>query len=187
MNSDALKKAVDKFNLFIDKLKQDKKALSIVFIGLLGLFLITFSGFSSDDETQDAVIEVNSSSDVYITNEELTTQLVALLEQIDGAGTVSAMITFDSSEEYVYAYDYSEDYEQDDDSSSTKYESQYIIINNDSNEDGLVIKSIYPTVRGVAIVCDGADNAVVKSRIISTVSALFDISQTKISVAQVAQ
>ncbi len=151
------------------------------------LFLITFSGFTSDDEAQESVLDVNSSADVYITNEELTMQLVELLEKIEGAGQVSAMITFESSEEYVYAYDYSEDYDQDDDSSSNKYESQYIIINDDSNETGLIIKSIYPTVRGVAIVCDGADNAVVKSRIISTVSALFDISQTKISVAQVAQ
>lgn len=186
INSLQISKINENLNVFIDKIKKDKKALTIVIIGLLGIFLITLSGVDTDEDERQ-IIQVNTSEDGYITNEELSQQLEALLEKIEGAGSVSVMITFDSSYETVYAYDYTESLDQDDDSSSNNYKSEYIIIDEDSNENGLIIKSIYPTIRGVAIVCDGADSAVVKQRIISTVSALFDISTTKISVAQVAK
>lgn len=186
MNNTQIAKINQYANSFIDKIKKDKKALFIVIIGLLAIFLITLSGSSEQEDTQED-IDTSTSSTSYTTNEDLTNQLIVLLEQIEGAGSVSAMITFDSTQEVIYAYDYSESYSNDDDSSSNNYENEYIIIDEDSNENGLIVKTIYPTIRGVAIVCDGADNAVVKQRIISTVSALFDISSAKISVAQVAQ
>ena len=57
-------------------------------------------------------------------------------------------------------------------------------IENDEDENGLLTKSVYPHVCGVAIVCDGAGDSVIKQRIIETVCALFDINSTNISVVR---
>ena len=54
--------------------------------------------------------------------------------------------------------------------------------NGSNNEECLVIKVFEPTVKGVAVVAQGADNPTVKNAILQTVCALFDISSAKVSV-----
>ena len=44
------------------------------------------------------------------------------------------------------------------------------------------IKSVYPEIKGVAVVCEGASDPVVREQIVSVITALFDISSKNISV-----
>lgn len=93
------------------------------------------------------------------------------------------MITLENCYENVYAKGYNE--KQDSEENSQKYESEedYIIVKNGSNnEECLVIKVYEPTVKGVAVIAEGAGNAKVKNAITQTVCALFDIDSTKVSV-----
>ena len=46
------------------------------------------------------------------------------------------------------------------------------------------MKEYLPAVQGVAVVCDGADNSAVRACVTETVSALFDISVSKVSVTK---
>ena len=46
-----------------------------------------------------------------------------------------------------------------------------------------MIKEIYPEIRGIAVVCDGGNNPVIKEQLVSILSALFGINTNRISVA----
>ncbi|MBQ4604094.1 MAG: stage III sporulation protein AG, partial [Clostridia bacterium] len=61
---------------------------------------------------------------------------------------------------------------------------EYVIVDGDSGERGIVVRVAEPKIRGVAVVCKGADSETVRSRIVETVTALLDISSARVSVAK---
>lgn len=162
-----------KIDEVIKRLKDDKKALLIIICAVIGMVMILLSGGTGDSKKSAADNKAKSESAVV--NEE---KLQKLLSEIEGAGKVKVMITYEESEEEVFAFDKDEKLQ----SGEQNFKSDYIIIKNDEGETGLKLKTVYPEVRGVAVVCSGADNPVTKERIISVVSALFDISTKNISV-----
>ena len=164
----------------LKKLKADKRVLIIIAVGVLGMALIFLS------ELKPAAKDVQNKpvSETLSYEESIELKLKTLIESIEGAGKAQVMVVFDSSKEEVFAKDTDEDVENNDKDSSQKTKSKYIIIENDDGENGLLTKSVYPHVCGVAIVCDGAGDSVIKQRIIETVCALFDINSTNISVVR---
>ncbi len=163
------------------KLKKDKKSMFIMVLGLVGIMLILFSelGDESKAETKGGTQEMQ-----VICETQLTESLEKLIENIDGAGKTKVMLTFESYSESAYAADTQESSGNDGEKDFSK---EYIIIDGADGEQGLLLKITAPEVRGVAVVCQGGSNPVIKEQIISTVSALFDISSNKISVATMAK
>lgn len=162
----------EKINGFIDRIKKDKKALLIISVALLGMMLILFSGEDSK-EFKDSQL-----SEVVYSSEEYEEKLSKLVSEIDGVGRVSVMITFESGEENVFASD-DEEFIREEEKKTKK---DYIIIDTEKGETGLKIKSVYPKIKGVAVVCEGASDPVVREQIVSVITALFDISSKNISV-----
>lgn len=163
-----------------ERLKKDKKALVTVIVGILGMLLIMLSElplFSSSAE------DVNVNAYIYH-NENLEAEVEKLLSKVNGAGKVSVMLTYESDEEKIYATDTETEVQGENKSQNS---SRHIIVDSSSGETGLVVKTIYPEIRGVAIVCSGADNPVVRSEISALVSALFDIGSNRISIARRAE
>lgn len=172
MNTEELKQ------IFI-RLKNDKKSLIIIFIGIVGMLLIMFSG----DDDNKAGQNNNSDSHIILSETQLADEVERFIENITGAGKTRVILTFESYEETVYAKDKDEKYSNN---SETDINSEYVIIDNGDSEAGLKIKVISPKIRGVAVICQGGNEPTVKAQIISALSALFDISTNKISVAQMA-
>lgn len=164
----------------LKKLKEDKRFLIIIAVGVLGMALIFLS------ELKPAAKDVHNEpeNETLSYEESIELKLKTLIESIEGAGKARVMVVFDSSKEEVFAKDTDEDVEKNEKDGSQKTKSKYIIIENDDGENGLLTKSVYPRVCGVAIVCDGAGDSVIKQRIIETVCALFDINSTNISVVR---
>lgn len=162
-----------KIDEVIKRLKDDKKAALIIFCTVIGMVMILLSG--GTDDSQKVIADKSEGAESIVVSEE---RLQKLLSEIEGAGKVKVMITYEESAEEVFAFDKDEQIQSDE----QNYKSDYIIIKNDEGETGLKLKTVYPEVRGVAVVCSGADNPVTKERIISVVSALFDISTKNISV-----
>lgn len=156
----------------ISKIKKDKKAILILCIGIFGMLLILFSG--SDESTAKNEVKETYNIDRELTEEKLEN----LLSKIEGAGKVKVMITYEASEENIYAVDTDEK----SDSKERSLKSEHIIIEETNGETGMKVKTVYPKIKGVAVVCDGASNAVIKEQITSVISALFDISTNSISV-----
>lgn len=162
------------------KLISDKKTAFMLILGVVGIFLIMLSGSEKEEKSHIA----KSGDDAVIMSEtELSDRLETLLESIDGAGKVRVMITFRSYRETVYAENTEENIGADGEIDSSD---EYIIIDGEEGETGLRLKIISPEIKGVAVICQGGNNPVIKEQIISVVSALFDISSNKISVAVMA-
>ena len=108
-------------------------------------------------------------------SDNIQEEVEAVIESIKGAGEAKVFITYESNTENVYAINIDEKT----DGTDLHYKSEYIITD---EEQGLIIKVIYPKVRGVAVICEGGNDPLVKEKIYSVISALFDISTSRISV-----
>lgn len=153
-----------------DKLKKDKKTLAIILVGLIGMLIIM--SVPSDNKKHKAA--ENTVTYSYNT-ENIQNEVESLLESIKGAGETKVFITYESDMENVYAVNVDEK----SDGSDAHYKSEYIITD---DESGLILKVMYPKVRGVAVICKGGGDPIIKEKIYSVISALFDISTNKISV-----
>lgn len=166
-----MKEAVKKI---LEKIKKDKRMAAIICVGLAGIILLTLSEIFPQKEDESKA-ETSQISDSY--EEDIERRLTSIVSAINGAGRTQVMVTLDSGDENVYAVK--------EKSNESSLEREYIVIENDSDESGLLLKVIEPEVRGVAIVCDGADSANVRQEIVSTVSAVLGISTNRISIAKI--
>jgi stage III sporulation protein AG len=161
----------------------------LIIIGVLGIALIFLADLFSPKASTTNQISVNSDSNQYITDNEK--KLKKFIEEIEGAGKCEVMITLDSGSEYIYATEKRVNQNTVKDK-STNGESNEIredienktIVLNDSNggEKPLIIKEIQPKIKGVAIICEGGDRALVKNRIIEVVTSLLDVPTNKVCV-----
>lgn len=159
------------------KIKKDKKTVVITLIGFLLMFIILMSEFipvKADSEKSETKTEY---SDYCLTMEE---KIKSIVESIDGAGQTQVMITIAETTEYIYAKNIDSDSSEKNNNSN----SEYIIINIDDNDTGLLVKTIEPKIRGVAIVCEGGDNPTVQQQIYSAVSVVLNINTSKISISK---
>lgn len=162
----------------LEKIKRDKRIAAIVSIGLVGIILLTLSELmlqKSDAKQNEKAENVTDIRDSY--EENIEKRLTSIVSSIDGAGRTEVMVTLASGDENVYAVK--------EKSSDGSKEREYIVIDSDKNESGLLLKVIEPEIRGVAIVCEGADSAKIRQEIISSVSAVLGISTNRISIAKI--
>ena len=167
-------------NIICEKLKIDKKSAVLLIIGSAGVIILVLTQLlpfgRASPEKSDTDADENLSPAVYEQN--LEKRLAKLISDIDGAGEVSVMLTLESTDENVYA---KEEKNQSGEKSSTS-ESKYIVVKSDGDESGMLLKVSQPQVRGVAVVCSGADSAVVRREIINAVSSVLGISSSRVSV-----
>lgn len=166
----------------LKNLKIGKKNIILVAIAVLIMVLLLVSEFLTPENTENISKE---NTEIYSSQyiEKTEKELEALLENISGAGEVKVMITLENCYENVFAKGYSEKNDSKTDSQKSESEEEYIIVKNGSNnEECLVVKVYEPTVKGVAVIAQGAGNTQVKNAITQTVCALFDISTAKVSV-----
>ncbi len=164
--------------------KKDKKLPIILLLAILGIIFIFFSEFSKESKNnENNTEETSDSADFYASTTE--EKLRKIISSIEGAGETDVMVTVETGEENVYAKEIKSNEESNDSKSISNYEYEYIVIKSGtSSESGMLLKVVQPNIRGVAVVCDGGDNAAVRENIISTVSAVLDIKTNKISVCK---
>lgn len=165
-----------------DSLIKDKKMMLIIISAVAGIIFLVASEFLVTEKNEKITDEKITADDYAEMIEEKLTKLVS---SIDGAGEAVVMVTVETGEENVYAKEVKSDEESNENRSSSKYEYEYIVIKSgSSSENGMLLKVIEPNIRGVAIVCDGGENAAVRENIINAVSAVLDIKTNKISVSK---
>lgn len=169
------------FKELYSKLRKDKKTFAILIMGMAGILLILLSG-SGGNEKESVPSDFQQ---LLVKSEaEMSESLEKLIENIEGAGKAEVMLTFESYGETVYAHNNEENFSPD---GETDYMKEYIIIDGNNGENGLKLKVTAPEIKGVAVICQGGKNPVIKEQIVSVVSALFNISSNKISVAAMAK
>lgn len=174
-NTDVLK------NLFCE-MKKDKKQLLIVVAALIGIILIVISnleGLSADAE-EPSTVESDVFSEAEYT-EKLENKLEDMIASLNGAGRTKVSVILECDYETVYARDGS--YSHKDGASDE--ENEYIIIDSDKQEGGLILKTVTPKVRGVAVLCEGGDLPQVEIAVCEMLQALLDVGANHISVSKI--
>lgn len=123
--------------------------------------------------------------------DELEEKLEDMISSVDGAGKTKVLITLQNSTEYLYA---SEDKLSVNTSESTgtngsqsseakeNSENSYIIIDTDDGEKALIRTELMPSVNGVVVACEGADDPQVAERIEQVVTTALNISSKRVCI-----
>ena len=169
---------VNKLKEYLEKLKFDKKKI-IILIGFIGIALILLSEVVPQESSKSQNTDVQTDYSEYVSSlEEKTADLIS---SIDGVGKCKVMITLEQSDENIFA-------KNTDESTNSGYyykKSEYVLYEDNNNDTPVLVKQYFPKVKGVAVVCTGGDDVVVKEKVISSISSLFGISGTKISVSKI--
>lgn len=163
-------------------LKKDKRLLFLLISALLGIVFLLFSELIDfDNKKTEEELPVTT----YEYADMIENKLSELISSIDGAGEAVVMVTVETGEENVFAKEVKSDEDTNENKASSSFEYEYVVIKSgSSSENGMLLKVIEPEIRGVAIVCDGGENAKVRENIVNTVSAVLDIKTNKISVCK---
>lgn len=160
-----------------EKIKSDKKLFVIVVVCVLGVVLLVVSELfpeTPNDENKELEKFEEISFDAY--EKTLESRLKTLLESINGAGKVQVMITVESSDEKVYATETNK--------SDSSEERKYVLIDTEDTDDGLLLKISQPEIRGVAVVCQGADSPKVRQEITGAVTSVLGISTNRVNISK---
>ncbi|MEE1138364.1 MAG: hypothetical protein U0M02_07790 [Acutalibacteraceae bacterium] len=167
------------------KTKLSVKMLGAVLLLVTGAAVLIFSECSEKKNVVAQAETTQSETDVSEYTAKLEERLVSIISAIDGAGETKVMVTLESGSEEIYLSNF--DYGENSDSNgknSYERKDEFVIIDGSSGQEGIVIRTAEPKVRGVAVVCAGAGSDTVCAEIVEAVTALLDISSARVSVAK---
>lgn len=148
----------------------------LLIIVLIGVLMIIFS--DDNDETNEASLPTVFDEKAY--EENLEKRLKTIVEEIEGVGEVSVMVTLEGSALYSYATDVTSSTEADGDS---KRESTIVLQSGASSSKEAVISGYeLPKVKGAAVVSSNRLTETLRAKVIGVVSAALGVSSAKICV-----
>ncbi len=167
-----------------------KKGKALFIIGLSGILLIYLSTFlEGGKQTQKASTEPASMTSTQYCA-ELEEKVKRLVEGITGNDNVQVAVTLDTGVQYLYT---DENKKSGTDSNETasgvlksesteSTEQTYVTVKSaDGGEEALLRTEYMPTVRGVAVVCDGLTNEAA-NEITNAIMAALDITSKRVYV-----
>lgn len=160
----------------------------ILTAGAVGIGLILLSQFWPEKQAAPATAQLSAEEFVAKTEEKLKT----IVGSIEGAGQCQVMVTLENGVEYVYASQQkvNSDRVEDTGENSNKLqqrddtEQNIIIVDTQDGRQGLLVTEIQPTVKGVVVVCEGGDQALVQKRITDAITTALNISSKRVCVSK---
>lgn len=155
----------------------------IIFAGILGIALIFISSFmnQNSEESEIPAAETETTAEDYA--KKLEEDLENIISDISGAGKTNILITIDREIESVYQTDTDTTTKTDSESSQYSNKSSTVLIRGkNSTEEPIKVTEIMPKIKGVLVVCEGADSSVVKQNIIESVRTVLGVASSRVSV-----
>ena len=162
----------------------------ILTLAVAGIILIAVS-YIWDEQPELVTVSDATGSTLAEDARQLEERLTEIIGQVAGAGETCVMVTMDTTRESVYAEDITSQRRStqtgelgsgDEDFSE---ERTHVLLGNGSEESPLVEKRIEPIVRGVLILCEGAEDPVVEARVTEAVRTVLGISSSQICVEKI--
>ena len=150
-----------------------KKYRYAIVVLIIGLVLILIPNTDQSDTNEETSVPQTINTDT--TQEELK----HILSKIDGAGSVEVMLTVAEGEEIIYQEN--KDLSNEDNSTDSKFDT-VTVTDAQRNQTGLIRKINPPKYLGVIVLCQGADDPVVKLAIVDAVSKITGLGTNCISV-----
>ncbi len=196
-----IKKLFEMINKIISKKEKKKVIENAVIVIIIGIIIIIAgSSFWGEGDKKDTKIKIDENNATEVASKAVSSKedlnvekkIEEILSQIEGAGQVKVMITYASGKELVHAYDVKNNENSTDEKDSgggtrkiiEKEYSSSIVYEEDENKtkQAIVVKEIFPEVKGVVIVADGASDPVIRESLFKAVQALLDVPAHKIQV-----
>ncbi len=169
----------ERFSGFLQKLGKFKFPILIL---LLGLLLLLLPGKSSPKAAEP---ETESNVDVQTSLTIQENALAELLSQIRGAGSVQVMLSLKSGEQVLYQSDTQLQTNSGDTEESVRQEDSTVLLSKGSgNQSALVRQVVAPVYQGALVVCQGADDPVVKLALVQAVSSVTGLGTDQITVVK---
>lgn len=166
-----------KIKSYVEKFKQSKHKERLLIVAcIFGVVLILLSEIKLPATASKKSAQTDYQQYISI----LEDKTESIISSIDGVGKCKVMITLQETDESFYA----QNLDENKNSGYISKKSEYVLYEDNNNDSPVLIKQSFPKVMGVAVVCQGGNNANVKEKIISAVSSLFGISTAKISVSK---
>lgn len=176
----------EKFKETFEKIFKDKKMRLIALAAVAGVALLllgnVFTGSGSQKTTNTPLFDNDAYNMQFIQNRQQ--ELQRMIQVIDGVGRVQVEVSLETGVRYVYATN--DKSSSDGNAGKSSNESTIIVVDGQNGKEPIVLMRIEPTIQGVVVVCDGADNVFVKQAIIEAVTRLCGISANRVSVAKMA-
>lgn len=168
---------------FLNKLKSPK---ILITVGILGIALIFISSFFDGNSLKKTSVAKEIDTEEY--RLQLEKDIKKIVTDITGSRDVTVLITLESGIKYQYADIHegtsSDKTESNSQITSSETKQGYITVKTSSGgEEALLVTAQMPEVRGVAIVCDGGDNEIIKEKIKNTVMAALNITSKRVYIA----
>ncbi len=169
-------------NRYISKLRSPK---ILIIGGVLGILLIFLSSFSGKESSSQKAKTQNGALSVEQYRKQLEEDICDMVKDITGSRKVTVVVTLESGIRYSYAdtkeETASDKTEKEVKSSDTELKESYITVKTgDGGEQALLITEQMPEIRGVAIVCEGGDNEFINEKIENTVTAALNITSKRV-------
>ena len=188
---------MDKIVKEIKKIIQDKKISNILIVLLILFFVLIVVNFgtSKNDNINksNSVDEESKSNAVKVSEyeEQQKQELISILKKISGVDDVDVMITFESDEVKVPAYDKTTQNtvtEETDKNggkrvnNQTNDDTKIVMKNSGSSDEPFILQTNKPKVIGVVVVAKGASDSKIKHNIEVAVSNLYSLDANKVNV-----
>ena len=159
-------------------------------LGLVGILLIGMSsvlGGSSSDTPADTL---SREDDPMVYAAALEQRLETMVSAIEGVGKCQVMVTMEQGTEYIYATQEKNTVDASQTSESARFstgsrssdEETYIMVSTAEGEQPVLVTALSPKVKGVVVVCGGANNSNVCQMVRTAVSTVLNISSNRICV-----
>ncbi len=113
--------------------------------------------------------------------EKLENRLAELISCIDGVSDVKVMITLDVSSQTVYEKDESSSHSLSENGASGSSTQTEVVLAG-SGKEPVEVGTIQPEVRGVAIVCGGASDPVIREKVANIAAKALNIGMSRVYV-----
>lgn len=140
-------------------------------LGLVGILLIAVSELFPAGDGKTSPAGETATVTAQAAEQALEERIRRLLSAVEGVGSCQVMVTLERDAQTVYAADTLEGGEQ------------VLVVETEAGPVGLPLTTLLPSVKGVAVVCDGGGNPAVCQRVTELVATAFHISQRRVYVA----
>lgn len=179
-----------KFNEIFNETEK-KKLKPLIFLSVICVLALIVISVIPDEKKEVENVSTDSEDKAFASEkeqEDLESKLKQILSKINGAGDVDVMITFQSSEEVVPAYNSNITTEttKEQDSSggertTTSSTENKTMITSNSNEP-VILKTSEAEIKGVIVVSSGANNQAVKELLYDAVKTSLQISGHQVEI-----
>ncbi len=163
---------------------QGKGKKWLIWLGVAGIALLGLSEWLPSARRQPETASAAAVTPGQI-EQALEQRLTALLEQVEGVGTCRVMVTLESDVQAVYAADSSTSAATAADGAASQAATEtFLTVQTDTGPVGLRLTEIQPTVRGVAVACDGGDDPAVREQVAGLVTTALHLSSRRVYVVK---